>query len=51
MADSFIYYDESEDEFAGAGAAAFLALIGLDADLLTFSLPASTTISAFGADC
>jgi hypothetical protein len=49
MADSFIYYDESEDELAGAGAAAFLALIGLDADLLTFSLPASTTISAFGA--
>jgi hypothetical protein len=49
MADSFIYYDESEDELAGAGAAAFLALIGFDADLLTFSLPASTTISAFGA--
>jgi hypothetical protein len=49
MADSFIYYDESEDELAGAGAAAFLTLIGLDTDLLTFSLPASTTISAFGA--
>lgn len=49
MADSFIYYDESEDELAGAGASAFLTLVGLDTDLLTFSLPASTTISAFGA--
>lgn len=32
-----------------ANAAAQLATLGLDADLATFSVPASTTISAFGA--
>ena len=50
MADAILYYDESEDELAyDQGAAFFLALLGLDADLATLSLPASTTISAFGA--
>jgi hypothetical protein len=49
MADTFIIYDESDDELAGIGATAALALLGLDADLPTFSLPANTTISAFGA--
>jgi hypothetical protein len=49
MADTFIIYDESDDELAGIGATAAIALLGLDADLATFSLPASTTISAFGA--
>jgi hypothetical protein len=49
MADTFIIYDESDDELAGIGATAAIALLGLDADLATFSLPANTTISAFGA--
>jgi hypothetical protein len=50
MADSIFYFDESEDEMAyDQGAAFFIALLGLDADLATFSLPANTTISAFGA--
>ena len=50
MADAIFYYDESEDEMAyDQGAAYFISLLGLDADLATFSLPASTTISVFGA--
>ena len=42
-------YDTDRKELAGAAPAVVLALLGLDVDLLTFSLPASTTISAFGA--
>jgi hypothetical protein len=49
VADTFIIYDESEDELAGIGAATVLTTLGLDADLITFSIPANTTISAFGA--
>jgi hypothetical protein len=49
VADSFIIYDESEGDLTGISAASVLSLLGLDADLPTFSVPASTTISAFGA--
>lgn len=49
MADTFIIYDESEGELAGILAATVLSTLGLDADLPTFSLPANTTISTFGA--
>jgi hypothetical protein len=45
MADTFIIYDASDDELAGIGAAAVLVLLGLDADLPTFSVPAGTTIA------
>jgi len=49
VADSFIIYDESEGDLTGISSASALTLLGLDADLPTFSVPANTTISAFGA--
>lgn len=45
MADSFIYYDESENELAGAAASTLLSLLGLDTDLATFVLPENVTIA------
>jgi hypothetical protein len=46
VADSIFYFDESEDEMAyDQGAAFFIALLGLDADLATFSLPANVSIA------
>ena len=42
-------FDTDRKELAGASPAVILALLGLDTDLLTFSLPASTTISTYGA--
>jgi hypothetical protein len=55
MADRPLYRDESEsdslfDEFAyDKTDVEYLEMLGLDPDLLTFLLPANTTISAFGA--
>lgn len=48
-ADAIFGWDFSENKYENLTAAEAIAAMGLDADIATLALPASTTISAFGA--